>query len=67
MKEISKELKQALIDGEVFITTKTFVREAVRESIKHMEHGSGFYEISENLTDDEINDICDEVVDYLIE
>lgn len=64
---MSKEiaLKQALIDGEIFVTSKSLVREAVREAIKHMEHGTGFYETSENLTGEEINDICDEVVDYL--
>lgn len=59
------KLKQALVDGEIFVTSKTLVREAVIEAIKHLGHSTGFYQEGEPLTQQEMQDVADEVIDYL--
>lgn len=67
MKTLNEQLKKALIDGEIFVTTKESVREAVKESIKHLGRPTGFYEEGEYLTNEQVEDISDEIIDYLTE
>lgn len=62
-----ENLKKALIDGEIFVTSKDLVREAVKEAIQHLGHPTGFYEESEYLTDEQVESISDEIIDYLTE
>lgn len=63
------ELKKALIDGEIFVTTKEIVREAVKEAIQHLKKdvGDGYTREYEDINEEDIRDISEEIVDYITE
>lgn len=68
-REKEQLIKQEIARGEIIVTTRGLIKEAVREAISllraHDNPTDPYCTETHTLYDEEINDLCDEVIDYL--
>ncbi len=73
----NKEIDKAIRNGEIIVTTKDIIREAVKQAVSSLyddvsdfsnnRYMTGSDRSFEQLSDQQQNDVADEVIDYLID
>ncbi|MCT3814518.1 hypothetical protein CMT92_07320 [Elizabethkingia anophelis] len=63
-----QQLKELLVNGEIIITTKEIIREAVKENITGLLEWDDFHDFSKGasaISEEQENNIADWVIDYI--